>query len=205
MISRGLLVRVEARPGKDAEVEGFLRGALDAVREEPGTTVWFAIRFGRSEYGIFDAFPDDAAREAHLGGAVAKILVDQTGVLFESAPVIQRLDVIAFKLPASPSVNGVHKGLLLELEPKQGHQADIHKFLLDARALVEQEPKTRAWFALRFDDGKYGIFDAFEDNAGRFAHLTGQVPRALAKHALTLLGGVPDLDMVDIVADAIGA
>src|SRR5688572_21569031 len=126
MVSRGLLVRVEARAAKDAEVEGFLRGMLEAVRQEPATTVWFALKFGRGDYGVFDAFPDEAGREAHLGGSVAKMLNGEVGVLFEKAPLIQRLDVLAFKLPAAPSVNGVAKGLLLTMKAKQGKEADLH-------------------------------------------------------------------------------
>ena len=204
MVSKGLLVKVEARPGKSAEVEGFLRGALEPVRQEPATTAWFAIHFGGSTYGIFDAFPDESGREKHIDGALPKILIGEVGVLFEKAPVIQRLDVLAFKLPAAPSVNGVTKGVLLTLPPKEGKQADLEKFLRDAQPLVEAEPKTRAWFAIRFENGDCGIFDVFEDNGGRLAHLAGAVPRELAKHGFSLLGGLPDPDLIDIVADRIG-
>ena len=204
MLSKGLLVKVEARATKSAEVEGFLRGALDAVRQEPATTVWFAIHFGGSTYGIFDAFPDEAGRQAHLGGTIPKILTGEVGVLFEGPPVIQLVDVLAFKLPAAPSVNGVTKGVLLTLPPKQGKQAELEKFLRDAQPLVEAEPKTRAWFALRLENADCGIFDVFEDNAGRLAHLAGAVPRELAKHGVSLLGGMPDPDLVDVLADRIG-
>jgi hypothetical protein len=64
-----LLVHLESKAGKASEVEGFLTSALPAVRQEAGTTAWFAIRFGRSEYGIFGVLPDDASRDAHLNGA----------------------------------------------------------------------------------------------------------------------------------------
>ena len=64
---------------------------------------------------------------------------------------------------------------------------------------MEQEPKTIAWFAIRLDDSHFGIFDVFPDNGGRFAHLTGHVPRELAKHSLSLLGSVPDIGMLDVV------
>lgn len=56
MVNQGLLVRLEAKPGKDADVQDFLKSALPAVRREAGTSAWFAIRFGRGEYGIFDVF-----------------------------------------------------------------------------------------------------------------------------------------------------
>jgi quinol monooxygenase YgiN len=204
MVSKGLLVRLEARAGKDAEVEGFLRGALEPVRQEPGTTAWFGIKFGRSEFGIFDVFPDDASLNAHLAGPVAKILMAQSDVLFERPPLIQRVDVLAYKLPAISSTGGVTKGLLLTFKAKAAHEAEVQKFLRDAQPLVVQEPKTIAWFAIHLEDGQYGIFDVFPDNSGRFAHLTGHVPRELAKHALTLLGGVPDMDMLDVIADKIG-
>jgi hypothetical protein len=69
MVTVGLLVRLVAKPGKEAEVTSFLEGGLALVEEEPATIAWFAIRLGPSEFGIFDAFPDDAGRQAHLGGA----------------------------------------------------------------------------------------------------------------------------------------
>ena len=69
------------------------------MQEEPGTVRWFAVRFGPSEFGIFDAFPDDDARQAHLQGAVARALGENTGELFDE-PTIEPLDVVAEKEPA---------------------------------------------------------------------------------------------------------
>nr|WP_230955774.1 antibiotic biosynthesis monooxygenase [Micrococcus luteus] len=74
-------------------------GAIQLVEEEPATVAWFAIRLGPSSFGIFDVFPDDAGRDAHLSGAVATALGEQTGKLF-SEPTIEKLDVLASKLPA---------------------------------------------------------------------------------------------------------
>jgi hypothetical protein len=68
MVTVGLLVRLVVKPGKEAEVTSFLEGGLALVQQEPATIAWFAIRLGPSEFGIFDAFPDDAGRQAHLGG-----------------------------------------------------------------------------------------------------------------------------------------
>lgn len=201
MVTQGLLVRLEGKPGKDADVEVFLRSALPMVRQEPVTTAWFAIRFGRSEYGIFDVFPDEPSREAHLAGPVAMALMDQVGVLFAQAPRIQKLTVLADKLPISAPVEPDTKALLLTFKAKAGHEQQVEQFLRDAKPMVQQEPKTTAWFAIHLDDGDYGIFDVFPDNGGRFSHLTGHVPRELAKHALSLLGGVPDIEMLNVLAE----
>lgn len=97
MVSRGLLVRLEARSGKEADVEAFLLSALPLVQREAGTTAWFAVRFGRGEYGIFDVFPDDEARDAHLAGPVAQALTEHADELFAEAPRIQKLVVLANK------------------------------------------------------------------------------------------------------------
>jgi quinol monooxygenase YgiN len=200
VVTKGLLVWLEARHDQDEEVERFLVSALPLVQDEPATTAWFAVRFGRHEYGIFDVFPDESGRQAHLSGAVAKGLTDRAKELFAEAPNIEKVDVLAAKLPASgAATTAVTKGLLLLL-PKSGHEAEAADFLRGALPLVEEEPSTTAWFAIQAEDGRYGIFDVFPDNGARFAHLTGQVPRELAKHATTLLGGLPDMDMLNVLA-----
>jgi quinol monooxygenase YgiN len=99
MVTVALLVRLEAKPGKEAEVERFLRGGLSIVQGEPATTAWFAIRLGPSTFGIFDAFPDDAGRQAHLSGRVAAALLAQAPDLLAHPPVIEKVDVLAAKLP----------------------------------------------------------------------------------------------------------
>lgn len=99
MVTKGLLARVEAKPGKEGEVEEFLRGALAIVQAEPATTAWFAIKMGPSTFGIFDVFPDDAGRQAHLSGRVAEALMARADELFTQAPSIEMLDVLADKLP----------------------------------------------------------------------------------------------------------
>lgn len=94
-----LLVRLEAKPDKEAEVETFLRGGLSIVQEEPATTAWFAIRMGPSMFGIFDAFPDDAGRQAHLSGRVAAAFMAEASELLAQPPAIEKVDVLAVKLP----------------------------------------------------------------------------------------------------------
>lgn len=93
-----LLVRIEAIPGKEQDVADFLRQGLSLVQQEPDTARWFGIRFGPSSFGIFDAFPDESGRQAHLNGKVAQALQENIGTLFEQ-PTIEQVDVLAEKPP----------------------------------------------------------------------------------------------------------
>jgi quinol monooxygenase YgiN len=99
MVTVGLLVRLEAKPGREDEVASFLEGALPLVEQEPATIAWFALRLGPSTFGIFDVFPDDAGRKAHLSGAVAAALMERAPDLFAESPAIDEVDVLAAKLP----------------------------------------------------------------------------------------------------------
>ncbi|HTR02353.1 MAG TPA: antibiotic biosynthesis monooxygenase [Thermoanaerobaculia bacterium] len=99
MVTVALYVRLDAKPGKEKEVESFLKGGLAIVQEEPATTAWFAIRMGPSTFGIFDAFPDDAGRQAHLSGRVAAALMAKAADLLARPPSIEKVDVLAAKLP----------------------------------------------------------------------------------------------------------
>ena len=100
MMKVGLFVRLEAMPGKEAELESFLRGGLALVQGEPATIAWFAIRLGPSTFGIFDAFDDEAGRQAHLSGRVAAALMAKAPELLSSPPSIEQVDVLAVKVPA---------------------------------------------------------------------------------------------------------
>lgn len=99
MVKFALLVTMDAKPGKEAEVEAFLRSGQPLVENEPGTIAWFGVRMGPSTFGIFDVFRDEAGRDAHLSGLVAAALMEQAPDLFASSPRIDKLDVLAAKLP----------------------------------------------------------------------------------------------------------
>jgi quinol monooxygenase YgiN len=98
-IKAALLVILEAKPGKEVEVENFLRTGLSLAQEEPATTTWFGLRLGHATFGIFDTFPDDAGRQAHLSGRVAAALMEKATDLLARPPIIEKADVIAVKLP----------------------------------------------------------------------------------------------------------
>ena len=103
MTTVALLVHLEAKPQMEFEVESFLRNALPLVQEELQTTAWFALRSGPSSFVIFDAFPDEYGRRAHLEGKVAAALIARAPELFARPPLIERVDVLANKLPGSIS------------------------------------------------------------------------------------------------------
>jgi quinol monooxygenase YgiN len=98
-----LYVKLEAKAGKEAEVAQFLRDGLAIVEQEPATVAWFAIQMGPSTFGIFDAFPDETGRQAHLNGKVAAALMAKAADLLSAPPKIEKIDVIAAKLPAGKS------------------------------------------------------------------------------------------------------
>lgn len=96
----GLWVRFDAKPGKEKEVVAFLRQAVDMVQQETNNPLWMALRLGPTSFAIFDAFPEDVGRQAHLKGPIAAALMSQTSSLFVAAPVIEPLDVIGGKVAA---------------------------------------------------------------------------------------------------------
>ena len=99
MVKVGVFVRLEAKPGKEQELEGFVKGALPLAREEPGTTAWFAVKLGPSTFAIFDVFEEEAGRQAHLEGRIAAALMAKADELLASPPNIEKHDVLAAKLP----------------------------------------------------------------------------------------------------------
>jgi quinol monooxygenase YgiN len=98
MVRVGLLVRLVAQVGKESAVADFLASALPLAEQEGSTTVWFALRLGEREFGIFDAFADDSGRKAHLNGPIAAALMAKASELLSGPPRIEELDVLAAKL-----------------------------------------------------------------------------------------------------------
>lgn len=98
MVKFGILATMEAKVGKEHEVAAFLKSALPLVEAEPGTVSWFAIKMSSTTFGIFDVFHDEAGRDAHLAGEVAKALMAKAPELFSEPPKIEKVDVLASKL-----------------------------------------------------------------------------------------------------------
>lgn len=99
MIKCALFVRLEAKPGQEAAVADFLAGALPLANAELGTVAWFALQFGPSTFGVFDAFADEEGRQAHLRGPIAAALMANAATLLRTPPSIEKVDLLASKLP----------------------------------------------------------------------------------------------------------
>jgi quinol monooxygenase YgiN len=99
MVHVALFVRLQAKPGKEAELARLLEGALALANQEAATPVWFALKFGPSEFGIFDAFEAEAGRKAHLAGPIAAALMAKAPELLAGSPNIEQVEVLAAKLP----------------------------------------------------------------------------------------------------------
>ena len=92
-----LQARLQAKPEKTEEVATFLESALEEAEAEEGTTTWFALRLDETTFGIFDTFPNEDARQAHLDGEIAAELMERADELFQSDPEIDHIEVLAAK------------------------------------------------------------------------------------------------------------
>jgi quinol monooxygenase YgiN len=97
MSKLAIWAQLEARPGKEKEVEEFLKSALPLAEQEKGTVSWYAVKMGPGKYGIFDTFADENGRNAHLTGAIAKALFAKADELFAKAPDIAKPEILAAK------------------------------------------------------------------------------------------------------------
>lgn len=100
MVKVGLFVKLHAKPGKEAELEQLLTGALALANQEAATPVWFALKFGPSTFGIFDAFAAEEGRQAHLNGQIAAALMAKAPELLAQPPNIESVDIMAAKVLA---------------------------------------------------------------------------------------------------------
>jgi quinol monooxygenase YgiN len=101
MVKKSIAAKLVAKPGKEAEVEAFLRSGLDLANNEPLTVTWYAIKFSENTFGIFDTFESDEGRDAHLNGPIAAALMAKADELLAEPPTIEKVDIIAAKVPTA--------------------------------------------------------------------------------------------------------
>jgi len=110
MLSLGLFVRLEAKPGKEKEVASFLQRALEMANQEATTPLWFALRLGPATFAIFDSFQDESGRQTHLSGPIAKALMANVADLLVAPPSIEKTEVLGAKIsPEARAASGLGK------------------------------------------------------------------------------------------------
>jgi quinol monooxygenase YgiN len=97
MSKLAIWAQLEAKPGKEKEVEDFLKSAQPLAEREAGTITWYAIKMGPGKYGIFDTFADENGRNAHLNGEIAKALFAKAKDLFSQPPKVDKPEILASK------------------------------------------------------------------------------------------------------------
>ena len=96
-VQLGILVQLEAAPGKGEELAAFLRAGRELVVAEQGTVTWYAFKISDTRYGIFDSFETEDARQAHLNGEIPTALGRVAPDLLASDPEILTVDMVAVK------------------------------------------------------------------------------------------------------------
>ncbi|GAC1359587.1 MAG: hypothetical protein NVSMB3_07150 [Acidobacteriaceae bacterium] len=97
MAKFALYVPLKARPGKESEIEAFLKQGAEMAEKESGTASWFGLKEGNPHYAVFDTFDDAEGRDAHLSGEIAKAVMAKASELFSEPPQIHKIDVLATK------------------------------------------------------------------------------------------------------------
>jgi quinol monooxygenase YgiN len=202
MDQKALFVGIEADPGKEGEVAEFLLGALGPVEQEPDTRDWYAIRFAPAQFAIFDTFPDNAGRLKHLLGQVGRSLIVKTFTILDGLPDIRPADVLAAKSPTAG--RSPRLCLHVPLQARAGREGSVAGFLVGAKPLVNAEPGTLSWYALRLSGDSFAIVDFFADESGRAAHLSGQVAAALMQRAGELFAAPPEIRRGEVLASKAG-
>ena len=101
MVTKSIAAKLVAKPGKEAEVEAFLKSALPLANEEEQTVTWYAIKFSENTFGIFDTFESEEGRDAHLNGKIAAALMAKADELLAEPPKIEKVDILAAKTPGT--------------------------------------------------------------------------------------------------------
>jgi len=97
MAKQAIWVMLKAKPGKEADVEAFLKQGASMANDEPETVTWYGLKMGPGVYGVFDTFNDEAGRDAHLSGPIAKALMANASELFSNELKIEQMEILAAK------------------------------------------------------------------------------------------------------------
>ncbi|NQY94160.1 MAG: hypothetical protein HRT43_08360 [Campylobacteraceae bacterium] len=189
-------ISLTAKAGQEGKLSEFLIAGSKIVKEtEPHTLFWSALKFDDNTFGIFDTFANENGREKHFSGQVANALNENSSSLIDGGwdngvvPNISNSKVLYSKV-AKQQPGKIEKAIFIPLTAKAGQEKNLANFLISGGSLVsELEPETHYWYALQFDNNKFGIFDFFCDQNGVDAHFNGDVAAALQKESELLVEG----------------
>lgn len=97
MAKQALWVMLKAKPGKEQEVEAFLKAGATMSKDEPETVTWYGVKVAPGMYGVFDTFNDEHGRDAHVNGDIAKALMAKAPDLFANEIKIEHMEILANK------------------------------------------------------------------------------------------------------------
>jgi quinol monooxygenase YgiN len=97
MAKQAIWVMLKAKPGKEGDVEAFLKQGAVMSNDEPQTVTWYGVKMGPGIYGVFDTFDDEAGRDTHLNGEIAKALMANASELFSNELRIEKMEILALK------------------------------------------------------------------------------------------------------------
>ena len=205
----GVLTTFQVQPGKEAELKSFLTNTnnLTLIEKEPATTQWYSSTVRPMIYGTFAVFPNEAGRQAHLNGEFMTLLSSKQPELLVSEPKIELVDVISstFSSKKSPEKQRLKAnfGVRPRFEVQPGKEEILESLLRIGVDLTQEEPATREWFSLKIGPTTYGIFDVFQDQAGRQAHFDGPFTAILFATLGVVQASPPIIDNIDILAATI--
>ena len=195
---KALLVEIEAKPDAAEATARFLRDALAAAEGEPQTRDWYALRFDERAFAIFDTFDGSLGRLRHLAGSIGRGLMLRSLTSLNGLPDITSAELIAAKLPTGTVPAAL--ALVATIEARQGQGRDFGEFLVEAKPMADLEAGTLAWYALRINPNGFAVVAAFADEAGRSAHLRGEVATGMERLVGRYLDEVPAMRQAEVLA-----
>ncbi|HET8841017.1 MAG TPA: hypothetical protein VFN35_06085 [Ktedonobacteraceae bacterium] len=199
MLTVGTLTQVEIHPGNERIVRHALQEAFSLVQQEPYTPAWVAVRQGSSTLSVFDAFPNETARQTHLSDERHSERLARVNSLLTQPRTTEMLQILGAKLPAQGAPKNVTVGFLAHFEAKPGKEAECEQGLKGTLLAVQQLPATTAWFGFRQGPSTFGTLDLFLDEAGRIAHNQARWPHIQAIAPQLFMEGSLVIEKVDVL------
>ncbi|KAJ7285178.1 hypothetical protein C8J57DRAFT_1290633 [Mycena rebaudengoi] len=208
-VSLGFFVPLHAKEDKIDEIKQFLGVGYDLIQEENETIQWYGVQYNDHTpptFAVVDTFRTEGGRDFHLHGKVADALMANASTLLSSGPEIIRTNVLANKVTEGDKsrTTGLTVGLRALLTAKPDKVQAVKDFLISLLPIVGTESGTRVWYALQFDGtNEFSLWDFFESDVGRHAHINGKAAAAVFASAEELFASPPDVAMFDVVVASI--